>query len=352
MTAPGTTVPDEPPASAAPGLTITCVNPLEHAEEIKRLFLAHDRPEFPAFFDRAYADAVAAGTRSWIGRDSAGRIRAHIAWFPRWVAFDGKVLRAALLGNLMVATPYRRFWPALALVRRAVRDLRQSGSLDFVYADPNETATPVLTTAGLRGVGSLQRFVLPLTDRRSAVAIGIRIYHLLGRLQAGTTTLTMSERLASDDPEPTDLQPRDDPRSLRPIRTASLYRARLGEYPDSRDRWYTFHLADAAATEVGRALVRGPDHRGFAVICALQWEPTSALPAILIALSRRLRESGATRLEVSLMAASSAARALRRAGFLPRADRLPVLAVAFTERGTDAVLSASEWRILPVDLDR
>jgi len=40
-------------------LTITTVNPLEHAVDIKRLFVTYGRPEFPAFFARAYGPAVA-----------------------------------------------------------------------------------------------------------------------------------------------------------------------------------------------------------------------------------------------------------------------------------------------------
>src|SRR5207237_226986 len=55
------------------GFTITTVNPLDHADEIKRLFVACGRAEFPGFFDRAYEPAVRAGGVSWLGRDAAGR---------------------------------------------------------------------------------------------------------------------------------------------------------------------------------------------------------------------------------------------------------------------------------------
>jgi hypothetical protein len=54
--------------------TISAVNPLEHAEQIKQLFVAHERPEFAAFFNRAYAAGVPAGGGSWVGRCGFSKI--------------------------------------------------------------------------------------------------------------------------------------------------------------------------------------------------------------------------------------------------------------------------------------
>ena len=51
-----TTVAEAP--APAQELTFAPVNPLECSEEIKALFLAHERPEFPAFFDRTYGDEI------------------------------------------------------------------------------------------------------------------------------------------------------------------------------------------------------------------------------------------------------------------------------------------------------
>jgi hypothetical protein len=69
-------------------------------------------------------------------------------------------------------------------------------------------------------------------------------------------------------------------------------------------------------------------------------------------LGDQLRERGAQRLEVYVMAASRAEREFRAAGFFPRHEVVPVLARAVTTLGTEAVAAAAEWRILPVDLDR
>src|SRR5260370_26517878 len=102
-----------PRAQVAPPLTFTCVNPLDHADEIKQLFLAHERPEFPAFFDRAYPEAVAAGARSWGGRDDRGRVCSHLGQVSRRFLFPGHAGRRAPFGDLMVPTALRTFCAAV-----------------------------------------------------------------------------------------------------------------------------------------------------------------------------------------------------------------------------------------------
>jgi len=333
-------------------LAITRVNPLEHADEIKHLFLAHERPEFPAFFDRAYPEAVAEGAQSWVGRDQSGRLHAYVAQFPRRFAFADQTVRGALLGNLMVATAYRTFFPGVSLLRRAVTDLQESGSSDFVYADPNEPARPVIEAAGLRALGALRRFVLPLTDRRLGVGLGIRAYRVVKRWQTRVLPLVATERRPGDEPGPEDLPAVGDPQALRPLRTTSIYRGRLGGYPAPVDRWFAFHQEGSPGALTGRALVRGPDGHGVATLCVWECEPLARLSAQLMTLGDRLRERGAERLEVYVLGASRAEREFRRAGFLPREEIVPVLARSFTPLGSEVVAAAVGWRILPVDLDR
>ena len=335
-----------------PPLTITNVNPLEHADAIKQLFLTHERPEFPTFFDRAYPEAVAEGANGWVGRDAAGRICAYVAQFPRRFGFGDRVVRGALLGNLMVATAYRTFFPGVALMRRAVTDLRESGAADFAYGDPNELARPVAEAAGLRKVGTLRRFVLPLTDRRAAIGLGIRAYRAVKRWQTRALPLVATERRPGDEPNPADLFPLGDPQSLRPLRTTSIYRGRLAGYPAPGDRWFACFRKDSPGALVGRALVRGPDAQGVATLCVWECEPLARLSSQLMALGDHLRERGAERLEVYVMVGSRAERKFRRAAFLPREELVTVIARGFTTVGSEVVAAAAGWRILPVDLDR
>ena len=95
--------------------TIAAVDALPYEREIKQLFLAHERPEFPDFFDRTYPAAVAQGARSWVGRDATGRLVMHIACVPRRFRFGTRDVVGGLLVNLMVASEHRTFFPALAL---------------------------------------------------------------------------------------------------------------------------------------------------------------------------------------------------------------------------------------------
>ena len=334
----------------AAALTITRVNPLEHADEIKRLFLAHERPEFPAFFDRSYAAAVAEGAWSCVGRDDSGQLRAHIVQFPRRMTFDGRAVRGALLGNLMVATAHRTFWPGATLMRRLVTELQQSGSVDLLYADPNEAARPVAEAGGMRYVGSLRRFVLPLTDRRPGIGFAVRMYRRVKRLQATALPLLVTEQ--GPDHAPAAIVPVGDARSLRPVRTEAIYRGRLAGYPAPGDRWYVCRQRGATGGPVGRALTRGPDARGVVALCAWDCEPLTLLSSMLMALGDQLRQRGGERLEAWIMGASRAEGEFRRAGFLPREEQVPIVARAFTPLGTEVVGAVPEWRVLPVDLDR
>ena len=340
-------------ADAPVQLAFARVNPLEHAEEIKNLFLAHERPEFPAFFDRTYADAVADGATSWIGRDAQGRICAHVAQFPRPFQFGRRSIRGALLANLMVAKPYRTLWPALKLMRRVVNDSRDAGSVDFLYGDPNPPALAVVRAVGFGTVGALQRAVLPLSDGRPPVDLSIRLYHRLGRFRVTTTSLVVTAQRATEIPDGLVVasDASDDPLSLRPVPRPSVYRHRLGGYPSASDWWYTVRHSPSEPP-VGAVLVRGPDSQGLAVVCALYCESLTLSSSVLLSVAGALRQAGMRKLEISVMDQSRLAAEVGRAGFILREERIPVVAMPLTPFGTEAMGVGSEWRLLPIDLDR
>ena len=94
----------------------------KNAEEIKQLFVADERPEFVPFFDRAYAAGVQAGGGSWVGRDPDGHIVMHLACFPRRFRFGERDVVGGLMRDALVARPYRSFFPAHAMIKRATED--------------------------------------------------------------------------------------------------------------------------------------------------------------------------------------------------------------------------------------
>lgn len=349
-----TTVAEASPSAPASRLVFSRVNPLECADEIKRLFVAHERPEFPDFFDRTYADAVADGASSWVGRDVQGAMCAHIAQFPRPFRLGSRVVRGALMANLMMAKEHRTLWPALALVRQTVKDSRDSGSLDFICGDPNEAAHAIVRAVGFRTVGMLRRFVLPLRDRRGPVNLGLRVYRLYSRFRAHNMSLRATARPAAEMPAGPEMVEAVTPGALSPAPRPAVYRHRLPGYPSANDWWYTFrvHGESQDTAPVGAALVRGPDDQGRAVVCAVRYESLDLLSSVLFSLAGEVRLAGAARVELWVMGNSQVAAELQRAGFVARDEQAPVVAMPLTPLGTEAMGVGAEWRVFPVDLDR
>lgn len=334
-------------AASEATVQIARVNPLEHGREIKELFLAHGRPEFPDFFDRTYPRAVAQGATSWLGRDSHGRLVMHIAFLPRRFRFGAREVTAGLLANLVVANPYRSFFPALALVRRLVQDSRAADMADFLYADPNEEARALLRGICFVRVGTLRRYVLPVGDPRPTMDAGVRLFHAVvrGTSGAGRRATPAAQPAAQfrvetfSAPGAVAARPR-----LAAYHDAALYVSRLNGYPGDRDWWLTCpQLA---------VLVRGPDVSGLASLHALRWVSPLPLRAVLPGLVAELRRRGCRRLHAMTVAESDLGRALRRCGFIPRRDTVPLFALPLTRLGEECVRAVRDWEITDLDCDR
>ena len=335
------------------GFTITTVNPLDHADEIKQLFVAHGRPEFPGFFARAYEPAVRAGGVSWLGRDDAGQVVMHVGCFPRRFRFGTRDVVGGLLVNALVAESYRSFFPARALMRRARGDIEARGDIDFLYTDPNDQARAVLEVSGFRRIGTLARLVLPVGDRRWLVDGAIRLLHARARLprraRAGPdpTSCRAAEHSAAAFEAPWGDSPR-----LRPHYGSALFAARLEGYPGPRDTWFTFSQNGGGSAPTAGLLVRGPDPSGVATLHAIRREPELSLGYVIPGLVRTLRAAGCTRLQIVTVAESELAAELRRAGFLARRDAASVIAAPLTPAGEAVLGAVRQWEITDLDCDR
>jgi len=333
--------------------TITTVNPLEHAEEIKRLFVTHGRAEFPSFFDRAYEPAVRAGGVSWVGRDRAGQLVMHVACFPRRFRFGARAVVGGLLMNALVAEAYRSFFPARTLMRRARDDIKARGDTDFLYTDPNDQARAVLEASGFRRIGTLERHVLPVSDRRWLVDGAIRLLHARTRLQRGLRTgpdpiaSPAAQQAAAAFEAPWGDSPR-----LRPHYGNALYAARLDGYPGPRDTWFTFPQNGVGSAPAAGLLVRGPDQSGVAALHAIRRAPELPLACLIPGLVRALRAAGCARLQIVTVAESAFAAELRRVGFVARRDWAPVLAAPLTPTGEAVLGAVHQWEITDLDCDR
>jgi len=334
-------------------LTITTVNPLDHADEIKRLFVACGRAEFPGFFDRAYEPAVRAGGVSWLGRDGAGQVVMHVACFPRRFRFGTRDVGGGLLMNALVTESHRSFFPARALMRRARDDIEARGDIDFLYTDPNDQARAVLEASGFRWIGTLARLVLPVGDRRWLVDRAIRLLHagarLPRRMRAGPdpTLWRAAEHSATVFEAPWGDSPR-----LRPHYGSALYAARLEGYPGPRDTWFTFSQNGVGSAPTAGLLVRGPDPSGVATLHAIRRAPDVPLGYVIPGLVRALRAAGCARLQIVTLAESEFAAELRRAGFMARRDSAPVIAAPLTPTGQAVLGAVRQWEITDLDCDR
>ena len=337
--------------------TIAIANPLDHAAEIKDLFVAHGMPTFPDYFDRTYPAAVRSGAVSWLGRDESGRVVMHQACFPRRFRSAEREVVACLMVNLMVATEYRAFFPALTLLRRAVQDLEARGGIDFLYADPNKAGEILLQAGRFARMGTLQRYVLPVSDRRVVLDGCIRLFHTWLRATNGAgagARMAAVAHAAQEFPLGSVAAPRLRSPTVAAYHDAALYASRLAGYPGTLDWWLTLQgPADGQAGPPAAALlIRGPDASGKASIKAWRQAPGVDPAAPLPGLIAELRRRGCTRLEVSTIAESAFARALRRAGFIPRADTVPILAKALTPAGAACMAAVDGWEITDLECDR
>jgi hypothetical protein len=333
-------------------LTITAANPLDHAAEIKQLFVAEARPEFPPFFDRAYAAAARAGALSWLGRDGAGRLVMHVACFPRRFTFGAREIVGGLMVNAMVARAHRSVLPALALVRRAAEDARRLGLADFLYADPNESGAAVASAAGFVPVGALRRYVLPIADRRAPVDAALRLRGAWSRLAHPRSPGAVVERPAAQFCATCFEVPWGDSPRLRPHHDRALYAARMAGYPGDSDRWFAVHPRGDALPPAAALLVRGPESGGLAALHAVRRDPRLLLPAVMPPLAAALRRSGCTQLQVCAVAGSALAAELRAAGFVGRHESSPILAAALTPAGEAVVRSPRAWEVTQLECDR
>ena len=300
-----------------PGLNILCVNPLDHAEAIKELFRAHERPEFPEYFDRAYPSAVQKGAKSWIGLDANDQVVMHIARFSRRFALGERTVTGGLLVNLMVAKLYRTFLPALTLLRYQVRDSKANGEVDFLYGDPTPRAERILRAAGLSRTGTLERFVLPLSGRTWYEDVAVRSYLVLTRVRTRRHRLAGRAHAAQGFNANELERPVGQASVLRPFRPPTLYRERLPAYPGPTDYWFSFHENSRSAQPSAAVLVRGhPDRTAQWV--SLTRDPSVPVSALVPPLAARLRKDGYHQLWMCTLSEAQFAREMQAAGFFLR----------------------------------
>ena len=337
-----------------PVLTIQRTNPIDCADSLKSFFAANESPALVTLVDTAYPEVARAGGANWIGVDDTGHVQLNVTLFRHDFEFRGRTIRAGMLANMVAAKKYRWFFPSVSLVSRVVQDVSQESELDFLYSDPQPGAAVVSKTAGLKQLGALDRFVIPVSDSRHWYALAARAYAAAVRLRYGfvKATCTAVDSTAFDGNRfaiPIGMSSR-----LRPRHSESMYRRRLRGYPGPEYVWYEFRLPHhrGAKEPDAAVLLYGPDERRVAHVLAIRRGPSIALSPLIPGVLRAARERGAHRLEIETVRESNFARELLRVGFRKRGDFVPVFGTAITPAGHEVVNAIQDWEITTFDMER
>ena len=328
-------------------LKVRRIDPLTRADDLKRLFIDNERPEFPEWFDRAYPIAVSRGASAWILVDNADTVVGHISAFAKtWMVGD-EAVKGSLLCNLMVDKDHRSFFPTAALMRRMSSDLRNDGS-NFLYSNPlGPGAEAAARAAGLRKIANMNRFLFPIGHDK-ALLHGATGLNLIGRrllnrgVRAEPTTVEDVVRWT------TTVRCRMSP--VTPRRHRDLYFMRAGRLDG--DDALAFSLVDGSGGQIGAALLRlqGTPPRE-ATVLTMRCLDLGQVPAAAAVLATRLRSMGVRRLNTTALEESSFAAALVRGGFVQRKEPWTIAAVGLTGPGEAIVKGMAVSDVEKIDVD-
>lgn len=328
-------------------LTIQRIEPSSQGAGIKRLFLGHERPEFPGWFERAYPVAVRDGATSFVSLDESGQVVIHMAAFRAsfWLG-EGRV-DGALLCNLMAHRDHRGFFPVVAVIKRAVRDLRADGA-EFIYTNPiNKGSVAVMKAGGLPQIGSQNRFLLPLGHRRMLVDLALAAR--LGARRFLWPRLTAHEVPAAQAAEWT-VRTRTRVSRVTSARHPQLYFMRLG--PLEGERFIGIRLTDAVDGEVGAALAhRESDDPTEWDLVTLRCLRIEHVPGAVAAVGQLMRRHGARRLSLSALQSTPYAAALVRGGSIQRHEPWAIVGAGYTDAGKSVIAGMAESDLEKIDVD-
>lgn len=307
------------------GLQTETRNPLEIADEIKALFRSEGSTDFDSFFDLAYPRVAEMGGVSVVARDAEGNVIMHLGAFPRAFRREDDRFSGGLLGDLMVAQPYRDFWSAVHFFRQAVDLLVESRQYDFLYTDPQEVSFALVRAGGFEVLDSMRRFVLPLVPGwLSVLRLRAPIVDLTARQvpwHDGTHLLAHQDRLASGS-------------AFRVHRSRLFYQSRAWVQITDRSEWTVLDLPESETTQppVGLVLTTPlPPNRTLSVMDVLWDDRRVNLESVLYAAAAQGRVRGYRKIGIRALDRSLLGKVVRKCGFIPRNDDQPVLAKALRE---------------------
>jgi hypothetical protein len=180
--------------------------------------------------------------------------------------------------------------------------------------------------------------------------VAARAYRLMMRVRAGNG----ASRVVEHPPRRFDWSSLERPAGassgLHSCHSKELFAECLAGYPSSADRWFTFHKGNGATPPAAAAMVRGGADR-VATLFSLSRESSLPLSGMMPSFAGALHRAGYHRLSVSTLTGTQFARELTQAGFVQRADSLPMMVCPVTELGADVLRAIDEWEITELDCD-
>jgi len=133
---------------------------------------AHFRQQILRFWDE-YLPGTPPGRLDWMENNPAGPaiwlfaveeksgdLAGMISLFPKELRFDGKKIKAAVLGDIMVHKRYRGYGAALNLIKAATA-YRDHWEFEFIYTIPNMKSKYVVKRAKFVSAGRLYSMMRP-----------------------------------------------------------------------------------------------------------------------------------------------------------------------------------------------
>jgi len=108
-----------------------------------------------------------AGKAIWLFafEEKSNDIAGFISIMPRKLEYNGKSIKAGILGDFVVPNKYRVFGPGIKLPKIALQKSIEQG-FDFLYTIPNEESIKVMKRAGLTDIGHVYYLTKPLSTYR------------------------------------------------------------------------------------------------------------------------------------------------------------------------------------------
>lgn len=320
---------------------VEALNPLDIADEIKGLFLEEGSTEFGPFFEFAYPRMVEMGGCSVVARGEGGKLIMHVGVFPRTFRLGDDRLSAGLLGDLLVAEPYRNFWSAVHFIHRIVEILTEGRRYDFLFTDPQEVSFAIVRAGGFDIVGSMRRYMLPLVlGWLSVLRLRTPVMDLSARQltwEAGLEHLAHQVTLTSGG-------------AFRPHRSNLFYESRAWTQVTERSEWIVLYTPDGDPAEapVGLVLTTPLPPRHTLTFMDIFWDDRQVdLESVLYGAASQARALGYRKIGMRALDGSLLGVTARRCGFIVRKDDQPLLARTLRE---DLKLPpAEEWLLTWID---